>query len=97
MSLDQTRDLISEELWLLVPAEEEAYIHSRHRAKVEGTLSQSAFTEPRDISRKPAIKMIVFGERGLQASSRPCVSLTAVGEAEIVNRMRPGACGPPVE
>ena len=43
MSLDQTRDLISEELWLLVPAEEEAYIHSRHRAKVEGTLSQSAF------------------------------------------------------
>ena len=49
------------------------------------------------MSRKPAVKMPVFGERGLQASSRPCVSLTAVGEAEIVNRMRPGACGPPVE
>ena len=27
----------------------------------------------------------------------PVWSLTAVGEAEIVNRMRPGACGPPVE
>ena len=97
MSLDQTRDLISEELWLLVPAEEEAYIHSRHRAKVEGTLSQSVFTYPRDISRKPTVKIPVFGERPLQASRRPCVSLTAVGEAEIVNRIRPGACGPPVE
>ena len=41
--------------------------------------------------------MPVFGERGLQASSRPCVSLTAVGGAEIVNRMSPGACGPSVE
>ena len=44
MSLDQTRDLISEELCLRVPAEEEAYIQCRHRAKGEGTLSQSAFT-----------------------------------------------------
>lgn len=34
--------------------------------------------------RKPAIKMLVFGEGPLQASSRPCVSLTAVGEAEII-------------
>ena len=30
--------------------------------------------------------MPVFGERALQASSRPCVSLTAVGEAEIIER-----------
>ena len=44
MSLDQTWDLVSGELWFLVPVEEEAYIHSRHGAKAEGTLSQSVFT-----------------------------------------------------
>ena len=27
----------------------------------------------------------------------PVLSLTAVGEAEIVKRMGPGSCGPPVE
>lgn len=44
MSLDQTRDLVSGELWLLVPVEEEACMHSRHGAKAEGTLSQSVLT-----------------------------------------------------
>ena len=44
MSLDQTWDLVSGELWLLVPVEEEVCIHSRHGAKAEGTLSQSGFT-----------------------------------------------------
>ena len=45
MSLHKTRDLSSGfNQWLLFPAEEVAYIHSRHRAKVEGTLSQSVLT-----------------------------------------------------
>ena len=34
----------------------------------------------------PPLKCL-FGERHLQALSRSCVSLTAVGEAEIVNRL----------
>ena len=42
MSLDQTWDLVSGELWLLVPVEEEACMHSRHGAKAEGTLFQPA-------------------------------------------------------
>ena len=62
MSLRQTGDLASGELWLLVPVEEETHFHSRHGAKAEGTLSQCVFTYPRDISRKPSIKMPVVGE-----------------------------------
>lgn len=95
MSLDQGISP-AESSGFFVPVEEEAQIDSRHRAKAEGTLSECLYLAQGHL-RKPTIKMPVFGEGPLQASSRPCVSLTAVGEAEIVNRMRPGAHGPPVE
>ena len=39
MSLEQTWDLVSRELWLLVTVEEEARSHSRHGTMAEGTLS----------------------------------------------------------
>ena len=43
MSLEQTWELVSGELWFLVPVEEEAHIRSSHGAMAEGTLSQSLY------------------------------------------------------
>lgn len=39
----------------------------------------------------------MFSEGPLQASSRYCVSLASDGEVEIINRMGPGAGGPPFD
>ena len=95
MSLDQTQDLVSGELWLLVPVEEEACMHSRHGAKQKEHCLRVSLPSPGTSQGSPPLKCL-FGERHLQALSRSCVSLTAVGEAEIVNRLRPSAYEPPI-
>ena len=71
MSLDQTQDLVSGELWLLVPVEEEV-MHSL-QAWSQGrrnTVSECLYLAQGQL-RKPTIKMPVFLEGPLQTSSRP--------------------------
>lgn len=41
--------------------------------------------------------MLMFGEQPLQTSNNHSVSLALAGEAEVANRMGPGASGPLVE
>lgn len=91
--------LVNGEQWRSILVEREAHIHSSLGAKAEGTLCQSVFFLVQEHLRKQNYynRMLMFGERTLQASNNHSVSLASAGEAEVANRMGPGASRPSVE